>query len=249
LTIKRYPIEIRGHDIVIQNMHFRVGSEMPGQELGDRDDFRIYNTAYKIVLDHCSIEWGTDENVNILEGAHDITFSNCIIAEALMWTSGYSYGMLINDNCKNISLIKNAFLMNSNRNPLISNGCTVEWINNLTYTPRFNGVDFVNAIVTIKGSVKIGDSNSYIARARTDGTSQSIYFEDNISASGFQNASGVCRILTTPSVDSRNYVQLRASEIERYLINNAGAFPRDTVDTRIINELVNRTGTIKSNEN
>jgi hypothetical protein len=246
IMIKRYPVEIRTNHVIVQNLRGRAGTEMPGITLGDRDAFRIDGSAYKVVIDHCSIGHGCDENLSMMEGAHDITISNCIIAEALMWTSGYSYGTLINDNCKNISFIKNAFIMNSNRNPLISIGGTVEWINNLTYTPRFNGVDFDNADVTIKGSVKIGASNSYIARAREGASAQSIYMEDNISASGFENASGICRILSAPIIDSKNYVKLPASQVENYVVQNAGAFPRDQTDARIINELVTRTGTIKS---
>jgi len=257
ITLKRNPLEIQTHHVVIQNLKLRVGSEMPGQALGDRDALRIYNGAFKVVIDHCSISWGCDENVDIhgTPPPYDITISNCIIGEALLWSPGYSFGMLIEENVKNLSLIKNLDIHNLNRNPLIGDASSAEVINCLIYDNKYQGIDFKNADVSIKGCVKINGinaawGNGYIARARSGSTIQSVYLQDNISISGFLNESGMCRILTIPIVDSKNYILLKANDLENYLIGNVGAFnwSRDNVDFRLINELKTRTGTYKTHE-
>jgi pectate lyase len=70
-------IKVQTHDVVIRYLRLRKG---PG---GGQDNLTLSTTAYNVVVDHCSISWGTDENINTYRDVHDVTFSWNIIAEPL----------------------------------------------------------------------------------------------------------------------------------------------------------------------
>ncbi len=71
---------------------------------------------------------------------HDVTFSNCIIAEALRnvgHSKGeHSNGMLIGKFTKNIAVIRNLFAHNALRNPLLTGSSSTVVINKVVYDTR-----------------------------------------------------------------------------------------------------------------
>ncbi|CAN5718984.1 hypothetical protein BH23PLA1_BH23PLA1_34980 [soil metagenome] len=113
-----------------------------------------------MLIDHCSIAWATDENLSAsgprFDGenveqwrqntSHDITFSNCIIAEGLDDSThakgGHSKGSLIHDNASNIAIIGNLYASNVDRNPLFKGGARGVIVNNLSDNPRSRAVHY-----------------------------------------------------------------------------------------------------------
>lgn len=113
-------IRIATHDVIIRYMKFRRGDT-----LYDGDNISIQEStssepAKNIIIDHCSLSWGTDENIGIFTtedtseeaavGIQKLTIQNSIIAEPLNqaddWVSptdngitlrshGHPLGMLI----------------------------------------------------------------------------------------------------------------------------------------------------------
>jgi pectate lyase len=76
-TAEESVIKVQTHDVIIRYLRIRKG---PG---GGQDNLTLSTTAYNVVVDHCSISWGTDENINTYRDVHDVTFSWNIIAEPL----------------------------------------------------------------------------------------------------------------------------------------------------------------------
>jgi pectate lyase len=76
-SVEESVMKVQTHDVVIRYLRFRKG---PG---GGQDNLTLSTTAYNVVVDHCSISWGTDENINTYRDVHNVTFSWNIIAEPL----------------------------------------------------------------------------------------------------------------------------------------------------------------------
>ena len=149
ITLIRGGLTVRTHDVVIQHIRFRMGDA--GAEKGEKYEPEISTygaEAYNIVVDHCSVSWGVDENLSTsgprLDGpeatSHNLTFSNNIIAEPLCYSvhskdGNHGMGTLVHDNCTNVTIIGNYYAHNYERNPWYKGGCTGIVLNNLIYNP------------------------------------------------------------------------------------------------------------------
>jgi hypothetical protein len=117
--------------------------------------------ASNVVIDHCSLAWGTDENLSAsgprfaggenavawrAHTSHDITFSHCIIAEGLSRSSHkkgeHSKGGLIHDNVRRIAIIGNLYASNVERNPLFKGGAQGVIVNNLIDNPGRKAIHY-----------------------------------------------------------------------------------------------------------
>ena len=109
-------------NIVVRYLRFRGGmaSDRGKKPLG-------MSEASRIVIDHCSIQWGRWDNLGITVKSHDISVQDCLIAEAI---HPQSFGALI-DSVENISLARNLWMSNESRNPKAKG--TVQYINNVVY--------------------------------------------------------------------------------------------------------------------
>ena len=151
ITCIRGGITFNTHDIIFQHIRFRMGDA--GAEIGEGFEPEISTGAngnsYNIVVDHCSVSWGVDENLSVSgkrgtgpeNASHDITYSNNIIAEGLAWsvhskqTMNHSMGTLVMDDCTNISIIGNFYAHNYERNPWFKGNSSGLIVNNLIYDP------------------------------------------------------------------------------------------------------------------
>jgi pectate lyase len=149
-------IETRTHDVVIQHLRIR-----PGTAAGDvADALETQSGSRDVIVDHCSLSWGTDEILSAagyaFDGSslaewrestsHRITFSHNIVAEALD-ASGQSYGTLVEDNATEILLFANYYAHNKERTPNFSGATQGAVINNLIYDPggKFLDYTFLNS--------------------------------------------------------------------------------------------------------
>lgn len=153
ITLIKGGMDIAAHDVIVQHIRIRPGSA--GGEWRKGPDFDSISTvgAYNVVVDHCSLTWGTDENLSASgprftgatqadwqQGAsHQITFSNNIIAESLARSTHpkgeHSKGSLIHDNAADILIIGNVYAHNYERNPLFKGGVHGTIVNNIIYNP------------------------------------------------------------------------------------------------------------------
>ncbi len=260
ISIRDSFLAVRTHDVFVQHLRFRVGDQ--GDNPSTRDGINIqYQNTYNVVIDHCSISWGIDENCGINSGANNITISNCIITEGLKDSFNrkgpHSKAILIGEKCTNISFIKNVVAHHDDRHPNIKGGSEVVSVNNLWYNagyrwvsisdPDNNGPQKYTDIgnVYLNGNDTTADSIYKIHETVKEGTQ--IYIDDTICSGRFlTNGASFNPFVSIPPIWHSSIRVMPATEVEQWVLAKAGARPadRDAVDKRIVHEVVTGTGRI-----
>lgn len=247
ITIVNGGIVVNTHDILIQNLRVRPG------DLADYDTDCVSIdgvNAYNIIFDHCSFSWAADENISIYNGAHDITFSRCLVAESLGKGLDVGHGILVGYNSVNISFLGNIFANNKVRNPYIQDNCSAIILNNLIYNignSSFVTITYHEAypspsLITVEGNVFVkGPNTSYavgVSANKNINPDTKIHLYDNAYA-------GKVGAVKSFQVDYRpawiyDLSPLHSSQVKAIVIVNAGAMPanRDEIDTRIVKEIM-----------
>jgi len=94
ICIRDEALMVRTHDVIIRYMRFRIGN---ANEKGTGDSLDVMRGSKDVIIDHCSISWGTDENGSFY-GNTNVTVQWCMIGEGLyphscggLWGSDGSY--------------------------------------------------------------------------------------------------------------------------------------------------------------
>jgi hypothetical protein len=153
ITIIRGGIDLRGHDVIIRHIRVKTGADGQAKRSGWEADSLSTIAAHNVIIDHCSLTWGIDENMSAsgprftgktLEDwrngtSRNITFSYNLAAEGLADSSHpkgeHSKGSLIHDNATGILFYRSVWAHNVERSPLIKGGAQAAMINNLIYDP------------------------------------------------------------------------------------------------------------------
>ncbi len=269
ITISGAPVIVKTHDILVQDVRFRLGSDYPRQSdcvsiTGTNRDVR------NVVFDHCSFAYGLDENIGILNAGPGITISNSIIAYGLH-AMEHSCGLLAM-NSSGISLIGNVFASNFDRNPNIRGDTRrVEILNNLIYNSASHAVYFGSRGPKNKALHALLENNLYITGPDNMNRyllsvhevvpdSLSVFWNDNITLHDgkvydrmsdqlFDNSERFQPVSQRPfesTVDSL----IPASTLLSALSQTAGARPdsRDQLDSLVIETIKNTDGGIVKNE-
>ena len=153
-------VAIATHDVIVQHIRVRSGDGGHPKAGGWSTDALRTESAYDVIVDHCSLYWATNKIIAAsgprFDGktpdewrehtAHRVTFSNNIVAEALArathWKIEHSKGALIHDNTTDIAIIGNLFAHNFERSPLVKGGSRVAIVNNFIYDPGQRAVHY-----------------------------------------------------------------------------------------------------------
>jgi hypothetical protein len=267
VTLRGAGLSIRTHDVLIQHIRIRVGDGLIGPDPDNRDGIQIQSrNSYNIVVDHVSVSWSIDENISVYNAnTHDVTISNCIASEALHDSihpkNLHSMGILIS-HAQGVSIINNLIAHNNARNPQLGNGdnTSMAVVNNVIYNwgdiaTRIDDSG-TNKYASVVGNVYIRGMNSNIDDPIIVecGPNQSVYVDDNKedgivpnNAWDLVTVKGVCN----PEVPSApvwptGLVAEPVNQVNSNVLTNVGARPadRDAVDIRIINDVINGTGSI-----
>ncbi|MCU4155361.1 hypothetical protein J1N10_05200 [Carboxylicivirga sp. A043] len=263
ITLKNYSLGISTHDVLVQGLKVRPGNfsgrQIDGINIAD-DSTKLHN----IIIDHCSISWALDENIGILNGGNGVTVSHCIISECLNQMN-HSCGMLATSTGQ-VSIIKNLFVHNEDRNPLVS-GDTKEALvaNNLIYNSDTHVIYF-GSMSEWKRKMRaaaIGNyyfpgernRNEYIISINPGINPQSqLYLNGNKTENVNDDDPWSDKYIHNPANMSLKAADipfklphvhlLSTANLKKYLIENCGAQPgnRDCIDERIINDVINYTG-------
>lgn len=134
---------VNTHDVIVRHMRFRRGET--GVE--HREDSFGGNPVGNIMIDHCSCEWGLDENISFYRHMYDesegqyknvaakyptvnVTIQNTISAKALD-TYNHAFGSTLGG--ENAAFIRNLWASNSGRNPSIGWNGIFNFVNNVVY--------------------------------------------------------------------------------------------------------------------
>ena len=152
ITIKGYPFTIKGDNVIIRYLRFRMGdvNKIQGDALG-------CGNSKNVIIDHCSISWGTDENASFYNNKN-FTLQWCIISEALNNSvhnkGAHGYGGIWGG--VNASFHHNLIVSNNSRNPRFSGSKT-------TANSENEFVDFRNNVIYNWGDNSIygGENGTY----------------------------------------------------------------------------------------
>jgi hypothetical protein len=263
ITLTNFPLAIGTHDVLVQSLKIRLGHKSGKQK--DAVNIAGYpQGTFNVVVDHCSISWGMDENVGILEGGTGITISHCIIGEGLK-ALNHSMGLLAMDT-EEISVIKNIFVHNADRNPLIRGNSGKGLVaNNLIYNSETHAIYFGSKegagspmqIAAINNYYIPGKNNrnEYIISISPQSHFENKYFFQGNQTQGvtaFDSWTG--KMVHNPGASGIKETKapfelpalklLETSKVMDYLLLNAGAKPsqRDAIDRRLLNDIRNGTG-------
>lgn len=130
VTLLNHGIQFRGDcdDIIIRNLRIRV---LTGGEEGDCLLFwgNEGGTVERVLVDHCSLMWATDEVINTWGQVRDLTCQWTILAEAQL---PHSKGWLSGVGSNRISIHHCLFAHDADRTPKLEGG-TYDLVNNVIY--------------------------------------------------------------------------------------------------------------------
>jgi pectate lyase len=168
-TTDQGTLQVETHDVVIRYLRFRPGDNGHGDD--SHDGVQIYDAGgegdvYNIVVDHCSVSWAIDENVNTYDASHEVTISWSIIAEALSNATHpqgeHSKGVLSGGvDAHNVSLHHNLFASNVDRNPQVSGLSIADIRNNVVYNYGNGSGEGTTLISSSKGIAKVNWVGNY----------------------------------------------------------------------------------------
>jgi pectate lyase len=265
IALRKFGLEIRTHNVVARHLRLRTGAEAD-----NRLRAVLLRDASNVVVDHCSISWGPDENLALGGTSHDVTLQRCLLAEGLYETGKplgpHSSGFIQNPGVTNISVHHNLFAHNDFRNPYVEANL-IDIRNNLIYNyGRIAGhlgkednptTAFPDVLTNWIGNyVKAGLNSDPATRSVLLQPNRVVhlYVEDNIDplcdptmdgdwcvVNGVEAASRVLTPFDAPPVTTQS-----ATQVFDDVLDDVGALVpiRDSVDERVTNDVRNGTGTI-----
>lgn len=279
ITLRGGGIHIVGdcHDVVLRHLRIRVlqgGASGDGVLLWGKDGGTVRN----VLVDHCSIAWATDENVNTWGTVSDVTFQWCLIAEGLAEADHpegpHSMAWLSGPGSDRISIHHNLFAHNGDRNPKLQGGL-YDLVNNVIYNWSNN-----NCTKILAGGRANVVGNCYVAGPQSAGDKGAIFVDDASAGTQVYMEGNIGPLRPDDAMDEwlgvtwyerkggqwvwhhpapaayRAHERFAAVPVTtqsaeqayELVLEHAGAQPRDATDARIIEELRARTGAVGKGE-
>ncbi len=261
-------LKLTGSNVIVRNLHMRPGEDAFGRS-GDGISF----DATGSIIDHCSVEWATDEGLSGWHPGYDNTVQYTVVSEALNY-AGHGYGSLVGSDEPNVTLSyhHNLYAHNKSRNPRLGNEAkvvnVVDWRNNVMYNWESNcgyssgggggnyaWGNFVGNYYGAGNSTSSGDRAEAFSAA---GTFTHLYqsgnkIDPNINGAfdgadtGWGMFTGVYVAEASELPAAAVHTQTAADALQTVL-SYVGAdwWNRDSVDARIVNDVITCGGTIKN---
>lgn len=262
LSITGATVRVEGADWgSLTGLRIRPG-DAPGPSLTNRDCLRFVSARHWDV-NQCSLEFGTDENLDIFTGCRQISVRNTIIGWGLRGERGHSTGARIGPDAREILFDCNLFAHNHRRNCLIANDCTVDLVNNVDYNPGSQSIGLGGAgtgpiqLCALGNVMQPGPNTSSRTQclqieALCDPKSR-VYLYDNYGRGAHDwdtvtfldgaPSMAAIRVWKMPARFSKSK-PLHFTEVMPYVLENVGARPLDKIDRRLLDGVRTKTGRI-----
>ena len=257
------------HDVVVRHLRVR-----PGDILGEEfDSIGIGGQSHDIILDHCSASWSVDEALSPSGAIRDVTVQWCVIAEGLNRSvhhkGAHGYGSLVRA-IGGLTMHHNLWAHNNGRNPRLGDNYgkppfpTFDVRNNVMYD--FGGIcsgmtgDRLDANY-VANYIRPGPSSN---RQRgpivlTDTASVKYYLQGNIVEHRPEMTADNAKMFDRTEKDGRKLAEVVKTPFETPAVKTTSAQAafeavlaevgacrpvRDPIDSRIVSEARNRTGSV-----
>jgi len=285
---------ISTHDVIVRGLRIRVGDDRNGPDPEMRDGIRIGVATKKeaeqlrtlisraggsrpddsllprpvhdVIVDHCSVSWAIDENMDVTHPAHDVTIQWCVISEALFHSlhpkGPHSMGLLIIDHSKRVTVHHCLFAHNSDRHPQMKGGTETEVINNVAYDYIFRATSLRDPEGSGPYKANIIGNHYIPGRWHGSGTMEvgidfpkpgsAVYLDGNIGPhrptekldQRFMLSGGLEWLSSEPAVEPSGVTTQSAADARDLVLENAGATVphRDSVDERAVSDTQRQRG-------
>jgi pectate lyase len=241
-------------DIIVR--HVRIRPPKLNSEQGDAIQF---SKAHRVIFDHVTVSWGCDETIDIYS-AQDITLQWSTVEESDPTghpEGNHNYGLINGPEGRRVSVHHNLFAHHRHRNPAIANG-PADVRNNVIYdfrqgfhhdnNPNQDGINVVGNYYKPGPSAKpvcfnlTGDGVYYFQNnfLHNEGMiGNPCQQQNSFSCLNQDSCHGdiVNQAIVVPSVTTHTPQQ--AYDL---VLAQSGAFPRDVVTVRTIQEVKTTTG-------
>lgn len=265
ICLRGAALRIATHDVIVRYLRVRVGDDPNGPNPDNRDGIGISDpksVPHHIVLDHCSVSWAIDENVQLWYPCHDITIQWCLIAESLEHSlhpkGAHGMGLLVGDHARRISIHHNLLAHHMDRSPLLKGDTLAEVVANVVYNWRNHGT----ALTDLEGSgphAAVIRDNLYLPGPQTRAGQPGITLQRDVKAGSSVVVSGnVLPGLPPDAVLNRSTIAVvpaaepaeariqrtSAGELFELVLTRAGASRpfRDEADARVVQAVRDRGG-------
>ncbi len=140
-------IKVGANNVILRYLRFRVGAhDVNGNDTKAQDGLEVTDNCENVIIDHCSVSWGTDENLSAY-AVKNVTIQYSIIAEALNRSvhdkGEHSYAAIWGG--VNLSVHHNLISTHKSRNPKIGTSESVAMTEG--YTDAQTLVDIKNNVI------------------------------------------------------------------------------------------------------
>ncbi len=255
-----------GGNLIIRHIRVRSGPPRPDTE-NFHDAIQLSNNPV-LILDHVTASWSVDETVDLFEGGGDITVQWSTIEQSrINPDEPHNYGLIVGPDVRNVSIHHNLFAHHRSRSPAIASG-PAEVLNNVDYdvwdgfvhhnpadgefhivgNQYLNGPNAENLVPFWFDDEEPGETTYYLADNFVDDPSRdysaTVDYPWGEPYEGFEDIPGEEYATDSPSdFGVRFPVTVQpASEILDPVLAQAGAWPRDAVTVRTVQEVQDRSG-------
>ena len=268
ICLRNCPFAVASRNVIVRYLRSRLGDVSRQED----DSMGVLHGARDVIFDHCSASWSLDEALSLSGNETDVTIQWCIIAEPLnnsFHSKGpHGYGSLARSNGR-VSLHHNLWAHCDGRSPRLGDNYgkapypTFDVRNNVIY-------DYGRICSGLtQGVLKVNYVGNYIrpgpmSKAKTPihigaQSDISFYLQGNVMEGNAELTADNARMIDLYEIGGKRQVQTvkepfsspavrpySAQEAYAAVLASAGAClpARDPADSRIVNTVRQRTGTI-----
>lgn len=280
VALKDGGLDIRADHTIIRYLRVRPGARS-WIELGTNANGIVYRSTesgaatHDHICDHCSVSWGTDDLIAVVNGTYNVTIQDSLLSEGLAdgpnCNNCGSRGLLIGTtNKETVSVLRTLSAHNFIRFPNASGG-QIDFVNNVDYNGNgssaqivpANGPVHINLIANwMQDGADLVPANSQFPAIRLVGgfpfsATSRVYVFGNLGRGRPVDSAPQEFILWNdnggvPLQDTRfDYPAVTMSDANQardLVLSNAGAIlpMRDAVDRRVVEDVRRTTGRIIS---